>query len=707
MKKAQKKIINSRPLFYGFLTLLLSLTVANFLFSGSVAISLLCILCLLILVGICVYQRNWKIFLFLICVFLFGIGWFYVGLSTFSTKEYSGTCEVSGRISDSLQQSTYGDRWKLVLKDVKINGEETKNMSLIIENDDNMEFSIGDKITFSQEVNNTRLFELSTFSVYNFRNNCAYTCTVSSSEVSVVGNYVSFDEKLRMKVKSLLYSSMGEENGAIGYAVLFGDKTDVYDETYEAYRVSGIIHLLTVSGLHISFLVAMLGFFLKKLHVKGLTNFVICFVFLFIYAYLCGFSPSVVRAGVMGLVCVGATMVGKRYDNLNSLGLAGFLILICSPLSALDLGFLMSFFCVMGIFVISPILSKYLSKIMPKGLADAMSISIATQIGILPFMADMFGTLNFLSVFANLIVIPFFGILYPFLFVVTMICCILPFMSFLLHLCSLGFDFITFVAKFFASTSLALDLSPFDQFVVACVFVACFAISKFLMTKKRVKAIACAILVCVLSVDVVCGSLSKKNETTISYCCSYSNETILLTNKSGGAVLVDLAYDSFTKKLLNKNQIDNVSSVFLLQNTKLKSDVYKIAGAGNVFRTGTLQGYEDERKCEFDERGMVLGFEYVFKSYEKKLLGLEISFDGLKIFILKNSSFDEIPVEEIQKECYDIIVLGQQSQFAKQFSSQTTIITQERDENVDFSYDKDGNISFKFENNNLERRQLD
>jgi len=91
-------------------------------------------------------------------------------------------------------------------------------------------------------------------------------------------------------------------------------------------------------------LITLLGFLLKKIRVRGFLNFLICFVFLGVYVYLCGFTPSVLRAGVMGLVLLATKLSGKCYDGLNSLGLSGIVILLISPLFALDVGFQMSFF---------------------------------------------------------------------------------------------------------------------------------------------------------------------------------------------------------------------------------------------------------------------------------------------------------------------------------------------------------------------------
>ena len=69
----------------------------------------------------------------------------------------------------------------------------------------------------------------------------------------MTGFHLSFDESFRLKVKDMLYNSMGERNGATAYAVLFGETIEIDEDIYNAYTDAGVLHLLAVSGLNVTF----------------------------------------------------------------------------------------------------------------------------------------------------------------------------------------------------------------------------------------------------------------------------------------------------------------------------------------------------------------------------------------------------------------------------------------------------------------------
>ncbi len=361
----KRKFLNDRKIFYVFLGLLFSLFGMHFLFDGNVVFV---VLYALVTLGIVLYSVTRKSFWVLAIfgiLFLVSVGLYFCAEASFYGKPFQGECNISGRVSENVYISKDGRYQTLVLKNVQINGKSAKNIRLSVDLDDDLKISCGDKISFTAEIFKENLYELQNFKTSIFRSGCAFGTSIKSSEIDKTGFKLDFDEKIRLHIKSLLYDSMGDDNGAVAYAVLFGNKNDIDGSVYDAYKSSGTIHLLTISGLHVTFLIMLLGFLLKKCKVRGNINFVVCAFVLLMYMYLCGFVPSVVRAGIMGLVLMGATLCGRRYDNLTSVGFAGILILLFSPLSACDVGFLMSFFCVLSIFVLSPIFTNLLQNIFP------------------------------------------------------------------------------------------------------------------------------------------------------------------------------------------------------------------------------------------------------------------------------------------------------------------------------------------------------
>ncbi len=495
----KRTFFHSRPIFYTFLAFLLALSTTKFVFDGNVCYIVFDCLILAAFVGLSIWTKSYKILAVVLAVFAFGIGWWFLGVSNFQGKVFEGECQVVARLSDDM--TTYYNNVSVVAKDVKINGKSEGNISLYIKGGAG-KVKEGDIITFVAQVENAQLFDGEKFNSYYYRDHTPYAATIS--DFVLQGNSLSAIEQFRLKTKSVLIENMGQEQGALGYAILFGDRSDINSDIFADFQSAGIVHLLAVSGLHISFLLALIAFILKKCHVRGFWNFLVCLLLLGLYAYACNFSPSILRAGIMGLALTLSVQTGKWYDGLNALGLAGTLILLIFPLFSLDLGFLMSFFCVLAIFTLSPWLTKFLSQIFPKPIAAALGLSLGVQVGVLPFMAQMGTIFNILTVFANLVIIPIFSLAYPILFVGAILSIIMPFCGFLLKISGFGLEIIHKIAIFFGKTSLIFSLNPINIFVVASVFVLCFLSSRYFLANKKEKIVCCSLLSVLSVVLMLC-----------------------------------------------------------------------------------------------------------------------------------------------------------------------------------------------------------
>lgn len=199
-------------------------------------------------------------------------------------------------------------------------------------------------------------------------------------------------------------------------ALLLGDRSAVSDADAEAFSDAGIMHLLAVSGLHVSALaiaVTMLG---TLLCIPRRVMFPIVVLLLAGYALLCGGSPSVVRAALMYAVMLGGRLAGRPNDLLTRLGLAGVLLLAVNPLYLWQTGFLLSFGAVAGLAALYPTLQQLWERLrLPRegrlarlgnGLAQGLLGGTAVQLGTLPFMLTAFGKVSWLSLLLNLLCIP-------------------------------------------------------------------------------------------------------------------------------------------------------------------------------------------------------------------------------------------------------------------------------------------------------------
>jgi len=670
------------------MALLFGLVVSRKLFAGDI---LTCVIVPLLFVGLavfCIFFRKFKPLILLSIFFLLGNGIYFLGLVCYDCKDYEGENIVIGRVTDDIREYEYSTMYKL--DSVLINGEGAKNIYLYVSGGEMLE--AGDKVTFSGEVEKIKLFELGSFNSTYLRNNIGYTANAKFADITVVDKNLKFDESLRISVKKMLYANMSEENAAISYAVLFGDKYDIPHATKDIYRNAGIIHILTVSGLHVGFLISLIYFFLGLCRIKRLYTTIITAVILLLYNIICGFAPSIVRASIMAMVIMLSKLSGKEYDSLNSLGLAGFIILAINPLYAFDSGFLMSFFCVTSIFMLNPPLSKMLKKIMPNSVATYISLSISAQIGILPFVASFFQNLNFLSFFTNLIIVPLFGIIYPLLFISVLIFLILPFLSKALIVLDFALTGVTEIAKFFASTSLTIPLHAFDVTFSILLFIVLFLFSRFLMVRKIVKFLGLSVLSLFFVVAVVISSIPLNLGSSVRSLNTAHMDSLLISASNGQTAFV---YNDLDQQRLYQyfyvNKISNIDYVIMKdepsesemdywQQFNIKKFICYHGEVSNLVVVGDEFAYGSMR--------------FKFHNIEDKYLGAEINFDGTSIFVVTSGKMSYNEIESFTKD-YNLVYTWDYFYHMGEKGLES------------HSYHKEGNLSFSWNGLGWEKRGID
>jgi len=194
-------------------------------------------------------------------------------------------------------------------------------------------------------------------------------------------------------------------------ALIFGEEHDVDPDVIDAYQNLGLIHLLAVSGLHVSLIVGVLYFILLRLgipkeHARG---FLLIF-FLPFYAMITGFSPSVMRAVVMTACLLLAPTLHMRRSPIVALSLAAFINLAIEPGSLYSIGFQLSYLIVFSLIVSSATLQRYPSVLLKIFMTTGLSQLVA-----LPIVLYNFYSMSLLSFVLNLIFIPFIStIVLPF-----------------------------------------------------------------------------------------------------------------------------------------------------------------------------------------------------------------------------------------------------------------------------------------------------
>ena len=203
---------------------------------------------------------------------------------------------------------------------------------------------------------------------------------------------------------------LGDEQLAVVAALTVGDKAVLTDSLKEMYSAAGVSHVLALSGLHIGLLSAILYLLLVPLkRIRGGERLrgMVVIILLWLFAFVTGLSPSVVRAVLMcTLYGVASCVMGERLSSLYVLTLAAFLMLCYQPMYLFDLSCQLSFLAVWAILCFYPYVVKML-KVKQRfwvWLWNGMAVSVSAQLGTLPLVLYFFGSFPTYFLLSNLIV---------------------------------------------------------------------------------------------------------------------------------------------------------------------------------------------------------------------------------------------------------------------------------------------------------------
>lgn len=434
----KEKIFNNRPLCLVFGFLLLGSIFSFYVCSKTIISIIVAIICFSLLLLLAIKTRVWKHFFVSLLAFTIGVSSYYFAYIVFTNIRNPIPAVVTARIN-TIKQNEYNS--VMVYADSCIfDGKKVNDNIVIYVYDYSGVFEnldIGQNITF----NSSKCSEISIIkdkdSLPNakyYKDNIKYTMLVSIDNITFGGQNLSLAEKFKEKVKVNLLKIFSVENAEIAYSAMFGDKTGMTKDQYNMYKLSGVAHILAVSGLHITIVAGVLNLILRKMKVKKWHRFAMISVVLFFYAYICTFSYSILRACIMSIVLIASNnMPSRRYDTFSALGLAGIIIFFLNPFCVFDVGFLLSFSSVAGIVILySPIKNMFDKMKLPPKIADSLAISTSVLIETAFVMSYFFGNINLVSLLANLIILPIFTICFVAIFIISVLSVILPFVVFLL-----------------------------------------------------------------------------------------------------------------------------------------------------------------------------------------------------------------------------------------------------------------------------------
>jgi len=275
---------------------------------------------------------------------------------------------------------------------------------------------------------------------------------VWQSPPDAYGWLLSLRENIGNRIAQLFPNAPGEAKGMI-----LGDVSDIDDEMMTAFRNTGIAHLLSVSGLHVSLLAIAFSLLFRR---NAWVRFFAVSAFCALYAAITAFSPPVVRSCIMLLVGLLAFPLRRRLDAVSSLAASFVLILLYNPYSLWNAGFQLSYVAVLSMILLAPLFQKPLMHL-GSSAAGLIGASVAVVIGTLPTSCYFFEQAQLLSIVTNLFVIPISGVfLIPAFIGVLLSYVSLPLGNIVCWIARVSLDVILGVARYGGSITLNLPAPP-------------------------------------------------------------------------------------------------------------------------------------------------------------------------------------------------------------------------------------------------------
>lgn len=229
--------------------------------------------------------------------------------------------------------------------------------------------------------------------------------------------------RLRQRLHERLYSVFPEREASVMAVLLLGEKSDTDKELKNLYKRCGILHILSISSLHITIIGMSLYRTLRRTGLSVAPCAVAGAVLLLLYGFLTGFSVSACRAIGMYLIRMLGEICGRTYDMLTAVGILAAAMVLYRPFYLENTGFLLSFSAVLGIGALYPAMAGKRIPVQPRYYGEARLrlwlrktlealrmnalSSLAATLATLPVQLWFFYETPVLAVVINLLVLPF------------------------------------------------------------------------------------------------------------------------------------------------------------------------------------------------------------------------------------------------------------------------------------------------------------
>jgi len=353
-----------------------------------------------------------KMFLVAIGIFLilFSLGSFRLfyenGKDNSLSHQVSNTTRLEGVVASDVTESKY-------YRNFKITPSEYQNEKILVRTSSKVPLSLGDIVNIEGVLSIPQNFENEYGVVFDYEGylkSQGIEFVIEKAKIEKTGKRENGLMVFLFDIKKSFISNLERvfnfPESALLSGLLVGNKESLGEENLEMFRRAGVSHIIVLSGFNIAIVAVMImtfAYFLPH-HLK----FLLATTAVILFSVMVGFEATVARATIMVLIAIGGKYIGRSYDALRALFVAGFLMITINPFIVLfDVSFQLSFMATLGLILIYPVLEEYFYR-MPKmfGLREIILSTIAVEILVIPFILFKMGQVSLVSILSNIMILP-------------------------------------------------------------------------------------------------------------------------------------------------------------------------------------------------------------------------------------------------------------------------------------------------------------
>ncbi len=378
--------------------------------------------------------------------------------------------------------------------------------AIIYINDVEYELAPGDRLRLSasiKELENTDLFASKTYYKSRYTDVFAFARDVHYIEKNDKFKAKYIPQYLAKHVRDMINAIYPDECAAFLRSLIMGDKDSLSPSFLRALEKTGLLHTISVSGMHIAFLIGMIIIFSKNKYLR-----LVAIPVMLLFALMVGATQSALRAVIMNTVLLVSVISKREYDALTSISFAALVLVAINPHCASDTGFLLSFSATLGIILLAPKMrggmvravanTNVVVRCVVSYFAPIMATSFAALIFTTPILSLTFGGISLIAPLSNVLLYMFITLA----FILGIITVMLGFIS--IPLAKGGAFVVTFIYKVSDFCIRTLARIPFAEiymtsrvFIALILFLCFIAVFGIAFGRKKIRLPVIAVVILV------------------------------------------------------------------------------------------------------------------------------------------------------------------------------------------------------------------